>query len=100
MIAITLVFHQQVKVTVKDMFMYVLTTELSKTFSKYTCILDNCFYRSVKHLPKFIQNKRPTGLNGHLSIRDFTLSKGLIFVYQQPHHRINENQLWYRKAAS
>ena len=28
------------------------------------------------------------------------LSEGLIFVYQQPHHRINENQLWYRKAAS
>ena len=47
-------------------------------------------------------NKRPTGLNGHLSIRDFTLvlSEGLIFVYQQPHHRINENKLWYRKAAS
>ena len=48
--------------------------------------------------------KRPTGLNGHLSIRDYTdfLSEGLIFVYQQPHHtcRINENQWWYRKAAS
>ena len=28
------------------------------------------------------------------------LSEGLIFVYQQPHHRINENQRWYRKAAS
>ena len=28
------------------------------------------------------------------------LVKGLIFVYQQPHHRINENQLWYRKAES
>ena len=28
------------------------------------------------------------------------LSEVLIFVYQQPHHRINENQRWYRKAAS
>ena len=27
------------------------------------------------------------------------LSEGFIFVYQQPHHRINENQRWYRKAA-
>ena len=39
-------------------------------------------------------NKRPTGLNVHLSIRlrlytDF-MSEGLIFVYQQPHHRIND----------
>ena len=43
------------------------------------------------------------GLNGHLSIRDIYtdfLSEGLIFVYQQPNHGINENQLWYRKAAS
>ena len=47
-------------------------------------------------------NKRPTGLNGHLSIRLYTdfLSEGFIFVYQHPHHRINENQRWYRKAAS
>ena len=46
-----------------------------------------------------LENKKPTGLNGHLST-DF-LSEGLIFVkYQQPHHRINENQRWYRKAAS
>ena len=38
--------------------------------------------------------KRPTGLNGHLSIRDFTLTscQKLICVYQQPNHRINENQ--------
>ena len=28
------------------------------------------------------------------------LSEGLIFVYQEPHHRINENQQLYRKAAS
>ena len=27
------------------------------------------------------------------------LSEGLIFIYQKPHHRINENQPWYRKAA-
>ena len=46
----------------------------------------------------FFLDKRPTGLNGHLSIRD--LSEGLIFVYQQSNHRINENQPWYRKAAS
>ena len=35
-------------------------------------------------------NKRPPGLNGQL-YTDF-LSEGLIFVYLQPHHRINENQ--------
>ena len=48
-------------------------------------------------------NKRPTGLNGHLSIRDFTLTscqRGSYLYYQQDHHRINENQRWYRKAAS
>ena len=27
------------------------------------------------------------------------LSEGLIFAYQQPHHRINKNQEWQRKAA-
>ena len=41
-------------------------------------------------------NKRPTGLNGHLSIRDSIfidfLSEGLIFAYQQPNHRINKDQ--------
>ena len=35
----------------------------------------------------------------HRLYTDF-LSEGLRFVYQQPHHRINENQQWYRKAAS
>ena len=48
-------------------------------------------------------NKRPTGLNGHPEYQrlysDF-LSEGLIFAYQQPHHRVNKNQQWYRKAAS
>ena len=36
-------------------------------------------------------NKRPTGLNGHLRLyTDFLFDfLGLIFVYQQPHHRIS-----------
>ena len=43
------------------------------------------------------------GLNGHLSIRDFTLTfcqKGSYLYINSPHYRINENQRWYRKAAS
>ena len=49
-----------------------------------------------------IQRKRPTGLNGHLSMRLYTdfLSDVLILVYQQSNHRINGNQPGYRKAAS
>ena len=44
-------------------------------------------------------NKKPKSLYGHLSIRDSKLtSEGLIFAYQQPHHRINKNQQWHRKA--
>ena len=47
-------------------------------------------------------NKRPTSLNGHLSIRDITLTscqrRGHI-AYQQPNHRRNRNQQWQRKAA-
>ena len=27
------------------------------------------------------------------------LSEGLIFIYQQPYHRINNNQQWQTKAA-
>ena len=43
-----------------------------------------------------ILNKRPTGLNGTPSeykilYTDF-LSEWLIFIYQQPHHRINKHQ--------
>ena len=30
----------------------------------------------------------------------YFLLEGLIFVYQQTHHRINKNQQWGRKAAS
>ena len=48
-----------------------------------------------------ISNKWPTCLNGHLSIRNFTQTscqRGTYFLYQQPHHRINENQRLYRKA--
>ena len=35
-----------------------------------------------------VNHKRPTGLNGHLIIRDNTafLSDGGIFAYQQPHY--------------
>ena len=44
-----------------------------------------------KQCPIWIKvNKRPTGLNRHLSIRDFIytefLSEGCIFAYQQPHY--------------
>ena len=35
----------------------------------------------------------------HRLYTDF-LSEGLIFVHQQPNHRIYENQPWYGKAAS
>ena len=50
---------------------------------------------------KTFKDKRPTGLNGHLSIRDCTdfLSEELIFAYQQPHHRIYKNQQWHKKTA-
>ena len=43
----------------------------------------------------------PQAFRGYLSIRDCTefLSEGLIFAYQQPHHRINENQQWHMKTA-
>ena len=36
-----------------------------------------------------------------MSIRDCTdfPSEGLIFAYQQPHHRIHKNQQWQRKTA-
>ena len=46
------------------------------------------------------------GLNGHLTIRDFTLTSCqngsylYIYIYQQPYHIINENRPWNRKAAS
>ena len=39
------------------------------------------------------RNKRPTGLRGHQSYR--VLSN----AYQQPHHRINTNQQWPKKAV-
>ena len=48
-------------------------------------------------------NKRPTGLNGHLSIRDFTLNscqKGAYLHSNSPIIIINKNQQLYRKAAS
>ena len=41
------------------------------------------------------KNNSPTGLNGHPSIRDNTLTS-----CQQPFYRINKNQRWYRKAGS
>ena len=49
-----------------------------------------------------ILNKRPTGLNGHLSIRDFTLyscQKGA-YLHLSSIIIINKNQQLYRIAAS
>ena len=49
------------------------------------------------------RNKRPTGLNGHLSIRDFTLNscqKGAYLHINSPIIITNKNQQLYRKAAS
>ena len=48
-------------------------------------------------------NKRPTGLNGHLSIRDFTLTsfqKGAYLHINSPIIITNKNQKLYGKAAS
>ena len=47
-------------------------------------------------------NKMPTGLNGHLSIRDSSLTSCRKCSYRYistVHHRINKNQQWHRKAA-
>ena len=41
-------------------------------------------------------NKGPTGLNSQLRLYTEFLSEGLIFAYQQPHHRINKIQQWQR----
>ena len=46
-----------------------------------------------------LANKRPTGLNGHLSIRDSTLTSCQKGSYQQLHHRKNKNQQWHKKAS-
>ena len=43
-------------------------------------------------------NKRPKCLYPHQRLYNDFLSKGFIFAYQLPHHRIN-NQQWHRKAA-
>ena len=56
-------------------------------------------YDYIIMLIKRRKNKRPTGLNGHLSIRDFTLASSQKGSYLYI-NRINENQLWYQKAAS
>ena len=68
------------------------------------------FHTNAKNLKCLIYmlhlcvKQEATSLYGHLSIRDFSrsdfLSEGLIFVYQQPHYRINENQPWYSMVAS
>ena len=53
--------------------------------------------------PLLNENKRPTGLYGHLSIRDFTLNsckKGAYLHINSPIIIINKNQQLYRKAAS
>ena len=57
----------------------------------------------VKILKNTPLNKRTTGLNGHLSIRDFTLNscqKGAYLHINSPIIIINKNQQLYRKAAS
>ena len=52
-----------------------------------------------------INNNRPKGLNGHLSISDSTLtswkkSEGLNFAYQLlSHHKRNENKQWNRNTT-
>ena len=91
-----------------QMFYITFAFRWMKCFSGINCYV-HChwlktpilFWRYVMYMSYFY--KRPTGHNGHLRYQrlytDF-LSEGLIFVYQQPHHRINENQWWYRKAAS
>ena len=47
-------------------------------------------------------NKRPTGLNGHLSIRDFTLNsyQKCAYLHLSSIIIINKNQQLYRQAAS
>ena len=59
-----------------------------------------CQRYTVFHL--LIKTRGPQALMVTWVSETFTdfLSKGLIFVYHQPHHRINENLLWYRRAAS
>ena len=59
-------------------------------------VFNVCLYSHTK------LNRGPQALRAPEYQRHHTsfLSKGLIFVYQQPHLRINENQLWYQKAAS
>ena len=47
-------------------------------------------------------NKRPTGLNGHLSIGDFTLTscqKGAYLHINKPHHRIIKYQQWHKNRV-
>ena len=56
-----------------------------------------------KQKTKIKINKRPTGLNGHLSIRDCTpnsFQKGAYLHINSPVIIINRNQQLYRKAAS
>ena len=50
-----------------------------------------------------LKNKRPPGLNGHQSIRDFTLNfcqKGAYLHIYSPIIIINKNQQLYSKEAS
>ena len=66
--------------------------------------LNNYMNKSINSLNHYmdnlsIQKTRGPQAEYHRLYTDF-LSEGLILVYQQPHHRINENQRWYRKAAS
>ena len=74
------------------------TVVLDRKIFVYQCILLFPSYLPFKK-DGLLFNKRPTSPNCHLSIRDCIdfLSEGLIFTYQQPHHRINKNQQWHRK---
>ena len=67
----------------------------------FMVVLEANYYSTFCKATKLI-NKRPTGLNGHLSIRDFTLNscqKGA-YLYLSSIIIINKNQQLYRKAAS
>ena len=73
------------------------TYQLSKD-RDVTQVFCNIIQRDINKL-----NKRPQGLNGHLSNRDFTLNscqKGAYLHINSPIIIINKNQQLYRKAAS
>ena len=42
---------------------------------------------------------RPSGSPEYQRLYTDFLSEGLIFAYEQPHHKTNKNQQWHWKAA-